>query len=109
MWNIQSTTRLLKEMSQASEPGILIRLFFDHIRRSGDVKRALVLSSAGLSSPQYRLVHNVTDELIGPDLFLNELRQDGLLSQLLYRGEFQSINSFAPDASDPAFDVLEGG
>jgi sigma-B regulation protein RsbU (phosphoserine phosphatase) len=54
-------------------------------------------------------VQNVTDELIGPDVFLNELREGGLLAQLLYRGEFQSINSFAPDASDPAFDLLAGG
>ena len=39
MWNIESTTVLLKEMSQSTEPGELVRLFFEHVRRSVDVQR----------------------------------------------------------------------
>lgn len=59
MWNTQSTTRLLKEMSQSTDPGELVRIFFDYVRQDIDVQRALVLNSAGLSAPQYRLVHDV--------------------------------------------------
>jgi phosphoserine phosphatase RsbU/P len=110
MWDIKSTTRLLKEMSQSSEPGELVRLFFDHIRQSVDVQRALVLSNVGLSSPQYRLIHNVNgdeDVTVSADE-INELRHGGLLAKILYLGEFQNIQHLAPDASDPAFDLLQG-
>jgi phosphoserine phosphatase RsbU/P len=109
MWTIHSTTRLLKEMSQSTEPGELVRLFFDHVRRSIDVQRALVLSNDGLSTPQYRLVHSVNGngDAVSADE-IDELRQGGLLARILYLGEFQNIDHLAPDASDPAFDLLQG-
>jgi len=109
MWDIQSTARLLKEMSQSTEPSELVRLFFDYIRRSFDVQRALVLTRAGLSAPQYRLIHNVncTDSSVSV-VTMDELRQGGLLAQILYLGEFQNILHFAPNACDPAFDLLQG-
>jgi sigma-B regulation protein RsbU (phosphoserine phosphatase) len=111
MWNIHSTTRLLKEMSQSTEPGALVRLLFDHLRRSVGVQRALVLSNAGLSPPHYRLVHDVNcnDDSSGSVATIDELRQGGLLAKILYLGEFQHITDLAPDASDPAFDILQGG
>ena len=98
MWNTQSTTRLLKEMSQSTDPGELVRLFFDHVRQDIDVQRALVLSSAGLSALQYRLVHNVTcNEPNGSVATLDEL-QGGLLAEILYLGEFQDPMQFTrPD------------
>jgi sigma-B regulation protein RsbU (phosphoserine phosphatase) len=110
MWNIESTTVLLKEMSQSTDPGELVRLFFEHARGSVDVQRALVLSSAGLSSPQYRLVHDVrcNDESIGSVATINELREGGLLATILYGGKFQNLTDFTPDPSDPAFDLLRG-
>jgi sigma-B regulation protein RsbU (phosphoserine phosphatase) len=107
--NTQSTTRLLKEMSQSSDPGELVRLFLDHVRQDIDVQRALVLSSAGLSAPQYRLVHNVAcNEPTGSVATLNELHKAGLLAEILYLGEFQTIADFAPNTSDPGFDLLQG-
>jgi phosphoserine phosphatase RsbU/P len=109
MWDIQSTARLLKEMSQSTEPSELVRLFFDHIRQSFDVQRALVLSSTGLSAPQFRLVHNVN--CIGSSTSvatMDELRQGGFLAEILYLGEFQNIPNYSPDACDPAFDLLQG-
>jgi sigma-B regulation protein RsbU (phosphoserine phosphatase) len=110
MWNIESTTVLLKEMSQCTELGELIRLFFDHVRRNVDVRRALVLSRAGLSPPQYRLVHNVTcnDESSGSVATINELREGGLLATILYGGKFQNLTHFTSDPADPAFDLLRG-
>ena len=59
MWDVGSTTRLLKELNRSSEPTELLRLFFDHVRRTADVQRALVLNNAGLSPPHYRLIHDV--------------------------------------------------
>jgi sigma-B regulation protein RsbU (phosphoserine phosphatase) len=111
MCTIQSTTRLLKEMSRSTDPGELLRLFFDHVRRSSDVQRALVLSNAGLSAPQYRLVHCINGNEVDPVASIeaiNELRQGGLLAEILYLREFQNITHLAPDASDPAFDLLQG-
>src|SRR6476661_4029896 len=109
MWDIQTTARLLKEMSQSTEAGELVRLFFDHIRPSVDFERALVVSSAGLSAPHYRLVHNVNrNDPSGSVLTMDELRQGGLLAEFLYQGEFQNIPRFAPNASDPSFDLLQG-
>jgi sigma-B regulation protein RsbU (phosphoserine phosphatase) len=109
MWNIQSTARLLKDMSRSTEPGELVRLFFDHIRQSVDVQRALVLSCAGWSAPQYRLVHNVNciDSSVSV-VMTDELHQGGLLAEMLYLGEFQNIANFSPDACDPAFNLLQG-
>jgi sigma-B regulation protein RsbU (phosphoserine phosphatase) len=111
MWTIESTTRLLKEMSQSTDAGDVVRLFFDHVRQNIDVHRALVLSRAGLSAPDYRLVHSVNGDgvdLIGSVDGINALRQGGLLAEILYRGELQNITHLAPDASDPAFDLLQG-
>ncbi len=39
MWNIDSTNRLIKEMSQSTETGELVGLFFDHVRRSAHERR----------------------------------------------------------------------
>lgn len=110
MWNIHSTTRLLKEMSQSTEPGALVRLFFDHLRRNVDVQRALVLNNAGLSPPRYRLVHDVNCSMAssGSVATIDELREGGLLADILYRGAFQDITPFVPDAFDSAFSLLKG-
>jgi sigma-B regulation protein RsbU (phosphoserine phosphatase) len=110
MWQIESTIQLLKEMSRSTEPGELIRLFFDYIRQSFDVRRAVVLSSSGLSAPQYRLVHDVnwSDGSNAPVVTLDELRQGGSLAEFLYLGEFQNIAPFVPATSDPAFGLLQG-
>lgn len=109
MWNIESTTRLLKEMSRCSEPRELVRMFFDHVRRTVDVRRALVLSSAGLSPPYYRLVDDVTcNGATSAWPAASELRQGGLLETILYLGQFQDSTPFAPDPSDPASDLLQG-
>lgn len=110
MWDVQSTARLLKQMSQSAEPSQLVRIFYDHIREGVDIQRALVLSCAGLSPPQYRLIHDVSHidsrASAGTD---DALRRGGLLAEHLYLGEFQNIPNFSPDPDDPAFDLLRGG
>ena len=110
MWNIASTTELMKGMSKASEPGELVRLFFEHVHRGIDVQRALVLGNAGLSRPHYRLVNdfNGTCESDHSVATRNEFRHGGALAEILYTGKFQNIAYFTPNASDPAFDLLRG-
>jgi sigma-B regulation protein RsbU (phosphoserine phosphatase) len=88
MWNIDSTTALLKEMSQSTEPVELVRLFFEQARRGIPMHRALVISSAGLSPQHYRLLYRVEwDEKAGSSVQASE--------EILQ--------------SDPAFDLLRGG
>ncbi len=110
MWDIHSTTRLLMEMSQSTEPAELVRLFFEHVRRGADLQRALVMNNAGLSFPSYRLVHHVisSQETGCSVLSCDEIRVGGLLAELLYNGKFDSLVDFAVDPSDPAFDLLAG-
>jgi sigma-B regulation protein RsbU (phosphoserine phosphatase) len=110
MWDIHTTTRLLKEMSQSTDPGTLVRLFFDHLRRTFGLQRALVLHSAGLSPPRYRLVYSVScnDASVESAAAVDQLRQGGILSECLYLREFRNIAHFVPDPSDPAFDLLQG-
>jgi len=102
---------MLNEMSQCTEPRELVRLFFEHVRRSVNVQRALVLSSAGLTSPQYRLLHNIrrNDESGDAVATSNDLREGGLLASILYGGTFQNLTHFTPSPTDPAFDLLRGG
>lgn len=109
MWNITSTTSLLKEMSQTSDPAELLRLFFDHLRSSVDVHRALVLSNAGLSVPEYRLIHdiNCSGDTLCAVPPINPIRRSGVLATILYQGAFQNISDFVPDPSDPGLDLLQ--
>ncbi len=108
MWNIQSTTELLKNMSAATEPDKLLRLFIDHIRRSVHVERVLVLTRAGVMAPQYRIVRSITWDADKGGVLTEpaEVRQGGLLARLLYAGSFQNIADLSPEASEPDFDLL---
>jgi phosphoserine phosphatase RsbU/P len=130
MWNIDSTTELLKHMSAAAEPGELVRLFFEHVRRSVHVERALVLSSAGMTAPQYRIVRSVNWDADRGSVLAEsaEVREGGLLARLLYTGSLQNIADLqrgqeplperpegccaqrflTPLQDDPAFDLLQG-
>ncbi|MGA2499790.1 MAG: PP2C family protein-serine/threonine phosphatase [Tepidisphaeraceae bacterium] len=110
MWNIDSTTELLKRMSAAAEPDELLRLFIEHVRRSVHVERALVLSSAGVTAPQYRIVRSVTWDADRGSVLAEsaEVREGGLLARLLYAGSFQNIADLSPEACDPALDLLRG-
>lgn len=110
MWNITSTTSLLKEMSQTSDPVELLRLFFNHLRNSVDVHRALVLSNAGLSAPEYRLIHDINCSDDAPCAVppINPIRRGGILATIFYQGAFQNISDYVPDPADPGFDLLQG-
>lgn len=110
MWNIESTTELLKNISASGEANELLRLFFEHVRLGVHVERALVLSSTGMTAPCYRVVRSVTWDS-GSGCVLTEsadVRKGGILATLLHAGTFQSVQEFTPDISDPAFDLLRG-
>ena len=97
-------------MSRCANSDELVRVLIRHLRQHVDVRRALVFSNHGLSSPKYRLVHRVDDEekAIDSGITLDDLREGGLVAQILYRGELHYIARFEPDPSDPVFDLLRG-
>lgn len=108
MWNIASTTELLRAMSASAEAEDLLRLIFEHIRRSVHVERAVVLSGAGLTAPRFRVVQRITQDSIQAEMPAEsqEIREGGILSELLNAGRFESIPELTPDPSDPSFDLL---
>ncbi len=110
MWNVDSTTALLKTMSALSDPDDMLRLFIEHVHHRVRVDHALVLNNTGLTAPQYRIIRCVTwDANRGSALAESaEVRSGGLLATLLYSGQIQKIDSLAPEASDPALDLLRG-
>jgi sigma-B regulation protein RsbU (phosphoserine phosphatase) len=109
MWDIHSTTELLKNMSEA-ESDEMVRLFLEHVRRGVHVERALFLGSVGMTAPQYRIIRSVGwDAEKGCVLTESaDVREGGLLARLLYAGGLQNIADLTPEASDPAFDLLRG-
>jgi hypothetical protein len=61
MWDIHSTTEMLRAMSAANGPKKLFQVFVDHVRRTAHVDRALILSRQGLSALEYRVVRSDLD------------------------------------------------
>ncbi|MCC6681419.1 MAG: SpoIIE family protein phosphatase [Phycisphaeraceae bacterium] len=111
MWNIHSTTELLKDMSAATDSDELLQLFIEYVRRSIHVERALVLNNKALTAPQYRVVLKtqwVDDARTGSVAHPNEVRSGGLLADVLYSGSFRRIGDLCPESSDPGFDLLRG-
>jgi sigma-B regulation protein RsbU (phosphoserine phosphatase) len=109
VWDIDSTTDLLRDMSAADEPDELLRLVLAHARRNVDFARAVVLSREGLEFPLFRVVLRVDCDdspvctaVEDPDF----ARAGGLLAELLYAGEFHTATSLPPQRSDPARDLL---
>jgi sigma-B regulation protein RsbU (phosphoserine phosphatase) len=107
--DVQSTIRLLKDLSRSKNPGELVQLFFQHVRRNIGIDRALVLSRVALMPPQFHVVHDVThhgheNRAAGGS---QKLRSGGVLAKMLYEGEFQNVADFEPDPSDPASDLLQ--
>lgn len=111
MWDIESTSELLRGMSGATDPNELLRLILGHVRRSVDLDRALVLSREGLEFPLFRVVlhaergdHGFTTKAVDPDI----ARVGGLLADLLYAGQFRKIPTLALDAAEPSHALLRG-
>lgn len=110
MWDIESTSQLLREMSSANEPHELLRLILTHARRSVHLDRAVVLSREGLEFPSFHVVlcAECGDCRAGtPVADLVSARAGGLLADLLYAGEFHTTTVLPPVGSDPASDLLD--
>lgn len=111
MWDIDSTSELLRGMSDAADPDELLRLLLGHIRRTVDLDRALVLSREGLEFPAFRVIlhsecgdHGFTSRVVSPDTVC----AGGLLADLLYAGQFRKIPTLAVDAAEPSHALLRG-
>lgn len=109
MWNIDSTCKLLRDISAATEPGELLRLILEYARRSVHLDRALVLSREGLEFPFFRVKlrgecgdNRDTAPSADPDA----VRSGGLLADLLYAGEFHTTTDLPRQYQDPASDLL---
>lgn len=109
MWDIESTTELLRDLSAADSSLDLLRLILVHARRNSELERAVVLSREGLSHPRFRVTLDVScdgkrasenPQGIGP------VRAGGLLSDLLYAGGYRSMSSLPSAGDDPAADLI---
>jgi sigma-B regulation protein RsbU (phosphoserine phosphatase) len=109
MWDIDSTSELLRAMSGATDPDELLRLILGHVRRRVDLDRALVLSREGLRPPSFRVTLRAEsgDRLLTPTVDAPDVSgAGGLLADLLYAGRFHSIPSLALDSADPSHALL---
>jgi sigma-B regulation protein RsbU (phosphoserine phosphatase) len=114
MWDIETTTALLRQMSEtADDPHKLLQLILTNAQRAFKVQRAIVLSRDGLEYPRFRVLlyaecdppfpragTNVDDS--------NSTRAGGLLADLLYAGQFRGVTPLVFDDTEPSRAFFEG-
>ena len=109
MWDIESSTELLRDLSAAEGPQDLLRLILVHARRNAELERAVVLSREGLSFPRFRVIVDVSydGQRCGEDpQGLGPVRAGGLLADLLYAGEYRSVSPLPTAGEDPSSDLF---
>lgn len=111
MWDIGTTTEMLRDISGADGPGELLRLIVAHTGRNTQLERAVVLSREGLEYPFFRVMFKVASDIhdsSGIPEANGPVRAGGLLADLLYAGAFRSVSPLPGTDSDPASDLLAG-
>ncbi len=111
MWNIKSTIQMMRAMSLSANADELTQVVVNHMRRTTSVNRALVIKQQELIAPKYRVVRCVDwDSQQGRfvESQPNDIREGGLLAQLLYAGELDQIADLSITRSEPAYDLLRG-
>jgi phosphoserine phosphatase RsbU/P len=111
MWDVDSTNELLRDMSGATDPDELLSHILGHVRRSVDLDRALVLSRAGMTFPQFRVILHAERGKKGFTTIADDPDIDhagGLLADLLYAGRFRKIPTPTLDAGEPSLALLRG-
>lgn len=109
MWDIDSTSDLLRKMSAASEPHDVLQLILAHARRGSRLERAIVLSREGLDHPFFRVSFQVRCDAGDACEILEGAgaeRCGGLLAELLYAGRFHCTSSLRVGPDDPSSDLL---
>jgi sigma-B regulation protein RsbU (phosphoserine phosphatase) len=109
MWDLESTTEMLRDISAADGPDDLLRMILMHARRHTRLDRAIVLSREDLVSPAFRVVLDVSCDVSQSPLHLSSTgshRSGGLLADLLYAGEFRSLTDLNGLHDDPCLDLL---
>lgn len=114
MWDIETTTALLRQMSQTpSDPHAMLRLMLTHARAAFNVQRAIVLSRDGLEYPRFRVVLYAECDPPFPRAGTaaddaDSSRAGGLLADLLYEGRFRRVVPLEFDDAEPSRPFLEG-
>lgn len=109
MWDIASTTSLLRSMSSAANPRALLGLFLTHAESVFNVRRAIVVSREGLEYPCFRIVFTAErgdPPVAGVAGDAECAGRGGLLADLLYAGQFRRIAPILADAGDPSSGLL---
>jgi len=111
MWDIQSTIQMMRALSLSADADELTQVVFNHMRHTASMNRAVVINRLDLAAPRYR-VAQYTDWDAQQRRFVesqpNDVREGGLLAQLLYAGELHLIADLSIAASEPAGDLLRG-
>jgi len=109
MWDIESTTELLRSMSRTADPRAQLGVFLSHAQRVFNVHRAIVLSREGVTFPHFRVVFTAErgETPVGgaaedPQVALS----GGLLADLLYAGQFRRLTPVIIGRGDPSRDLL---
>lgn len=114
MWDIETTTALLRQMSETpDDPEKLLRLILTHAQAALNVQRAIVLSRDGLECPLFRVVLYAECDPRYPRAVTfrddpNSTRGGGLLADLLYAGRFRRVTPLVFDDTEPSHAFLEG-
>ncbi|GMV25558.1 MAG: hypothetical protein AMXMBFR58_15890 [Phycisphaerae bacterium] len=111
MWDIESSSELLRDLSAADGSQDILRLILVHARRNSQLERAVVLSREGLAFPLFRVIVDVSydGQRCGEDpRGLGPVRAGGLLADLLYAGEYRIMSSLPTAGQDPSVDIFTG-
>lgn len=111
MWDIQSTIQMMRALSLSANGNELAQIVINHMRHTTTVDRVLVIDCLNLAAPQYRVARDTNwDARQGRfvESQPNDVREGGLLMQLLYAGELHLIADLSIAASEPAYDLLRG-
>jgi len=111
MQKIKSTIQMMRALSLSANAEEMSQVVVNHMRHTTSVDRVLVISRVNLVEPRYCVVRCV-DWDSQQDRFVesqpNDIREGGLLAQLLYAGELNLITDLSIAPSEPASDLLRG-
>ena len=109
MWDIQSTIQMMQALSFSADADELAQVVINHMRHTTSVNQAVVINRLNLAAPRYR-VARYTDWDAQQRRFVesqpDDVREGGLLAQLLYAGELHLIADLSSAAKEPACDLL---
>jgi sigma-B regulation protein RsbU (phosphoserine phosphatase) len=111
MWNIKSTIQMMRALSLSANSDELAQVVVNHMRHTTSVDRVLITSQCDPGTLKYHVARCI-DWDSQQNRFVesqpNDIRQGGLLAELLYAGELRLIADLSIAPGEPAFDLLCG-